>query len=260
MNLFKNSLNNLRTIISAERVRLSGSRGPLVRVALPLGFLLPLIITFVVAAVAESIQSAGGIFQAQAVHTTNSAYWPIHLGSIVFAAMAAHAQASANSPFVRAAIPWQKTDQLARWLFLSALAAFSTVISVALCLLLLPSFFPVLYGQVNFFSPNATRMLITAPIYSFFAVGIGIAIGKVLNSSAAAIATLTIWALLVENAVWLVPGGAKITSWLPFLNGVFATGQDLALFPPWGRTGAMVYFAVVALLLFGLSLIKRSRP
>lgn len=244
-----------RISLRAESVRLGGARGPLVRVAVPLGFALPLAVTFGVAAVAEHVQSAGGILQAQSVDTTNAAYWPIYLGSIVFAALGAWAQATAGSRALRAAAPWSGLDQLARWCFLGAIAAAATLLSVSLCLLLLPSFFPVLYGQVNFFA--GLRMVALGPVYAWLAVGYGVALGRLLRSPALSIAALTVWALLVENALWLIPGGARLTGWLPFLNGVFATGQDVALFPPWGRDGALVYFAAVGVALWLASLRRR---
>lgn len=36
---------------------------------------------------------------------------------------------------------------------------------------------------------------------------------------------------------------------MPFLNGVYGSGQDLALDPPWGRGGALLYLCLVALVL-----------
>ena len=100
-------------------------------------------------------------------------------------------------------------------------------------------------------------MVALGPVYAWLAVGYGVALGRLLRSPALSIAALTVWALLVENALWLIPGGARLTGWLPFLNGVFATGQDVALFPPWGRDGALVYFAAVGVALWLASLRRR---
>lgn len=68
-------------------------------------------------------------------------------------------------------------------------------------------------------------------------------------SAPAAVAVLTVWSLLVENAVILLPRGDVLTGFMPFLNGVYGSGQDLALDPAWGRGGALIYLCAIALAL-----------
>ena len=70
-----------------------------------------------------------------------------------------------------------------------------------------------------------------------------------LGGSVALSGVLTVWSLLVENAVILLPRGDVLTQYMPFLNGVYGSGQDLALDPPWGRGGALLYLCLVALVL-----------
>jgi hypothetical protein len=38
---------------------------------------------------------------------------------------------------------------------------------------------------------------------------------------------------------------------MPFLNGQYATGQDIALEPAWGPDGALLYVFLVAAVLVG---------
>lgn len=89
----------------AEAVRLGGRRGPLLRASLPLGLVLPLLVSVVVAAVAEKLHGdpgdgSGGLGEAlirvREVGTTNSLYWVISLGITVHAVVAAYAQATST--------------------------------------------------------------------------------------------------------------------------------------------------------------------
>ena len=62
---------------TSEWVRLSGWRGSFIRVLVPLGVVLPLVVTLVIGGVAESLHGNGGLIQVREVSTTNATYWVI---------------------------------------------------------------------------------------------------------------------------------------------------------------------------------------
>ena len=239
--------------ITGEAVAIGGPRSFLFRLTLPLGVLLPVIITLVVAAVSESLNSRDGLLGVTAVSTTNSVYWLLWIGVTVFAVSAAYRQAESEAGPVaetrRYAAPRLLTSMVARWLVLGGLAAVLLGIATMLTMLALPVFFPGVHSEVDAFTPEGVRFLWALPVYAFAAVGVGLGIGALTPSAPAAVAVLTVWSLLVENAVILLPRGDVLTQYMPFLNGVYGSGQDLALDPPWGRGGALLYLCLVALVL-----------
>ena len=55
---------------------------------------------------------------------------------------------------------------------------------------------------------------------------------------------------IVENTVALIPNGFTIQGYMPFLNGVYGTGQEIVVMPPWGCQRRTVYCAGIAVLMF----------
>lgn len=248
----------------AEAVRLGGRRGPLLRASLPLGFGLPLLVSLVVAGVAEKLHGdttdgAGGLGEAlirvREIDTTNSVYWVISLGITVHAVVAAYAQSTSTRGPVgelhRHLLPRTGPDLLARWFVTGAVAAVCSVAAVTALLLALPVVFPGVYGSVAVGSDAGLRFLWTVPLYAVAASGIGVGVGALVRIPAAAVAVLTLWSLLVESALVYIPKGADLLGWMPFLNGQYATGQDIALEPSWGPDGALLYVFLIAALLVG---------
>lgn len=236
--------------VLAEAVALGGRRSVLVRVTLPLGVVLPVVLTLAVAAVAESLHAREGLLGVTEVGTANSVYWLLWIGVTVFAVTAAYRQASSESgptrETIRHAAPQVLSGILARWVVLGLLAATALGVAAMVTMLALPVFFPGVYSGVDVFTPQGLRFLWALPLFALAAVGIGLGIGALVPSAPAAVAVLTVWALLVENAVILLPRGDVLTQAMPFLNGVYGTGQELALAPAWGPTGALAYTCAVA--------------
>ncbi|AGP31922.1 hypothetical protein [Corynebacterium terpenotabidum] len=241
--------------IHAETVRLGGRRGPLVRASLPLGLLLPLLISLGVGFAAEQLHHSDGLIQVREVGTTNALFWVISLGITVHTVVAAYAQTTSTRGSVgelhRHLLPRTGPDLLARWAITGAAAALCCLVTVILVLTLLPVLFPGVYGQVDAWSPEGRRFLWAVPLYAVGACGIGIGVGALIRVPAAAVAVLTLWSLLIETALIYIPHGADLLGWMPFLNGQFATGQDIALTPSWGPDGALLYVFVVAGALLG---------
>lgn len=249
--------------VRAEAVRWGGRRGLLLRVALPLGIVLPMLVTLAIAVVSERLHGSDSLLQVREVPTSNSVYWLVYLGVTVFAVVAAYAQGTAvrgpAAEAARHASPRPLTGMLARWILVGAAAAGGMLLSAFLLMVTLPALFPAVYGNVDVVSADGVRFLWALPVYAFLAAGIGVAVGALVPWPAAGVAVLTLWALFIENAVVMLPGGGDLIGWMPFLNGIYASGQDIALSPSWGRGGALAYVAVVAAVLVVLGWLRLRR-
>ncbi len=252
----------LARAIRAEAVRLAGRRGPWVRVILPLALVLPVAVTPGAAAAAEALARTGGLLRVRAATTDNAIYWVIHLGVAVHAMAAAHAQASADrgapGELARALLPGPVSVP-ARWAVAGAAGAACSLVAVAVTLTLLPALFPGVYGGVSALSPAGLRFLWAVPVYCVAACGIGVGVGALVRPPAAAVAVVVLWSLLLEGALVHVPGGAEVISWMPFLNGVYGTGQVIALEPPWGPDGALAWTMLVAAALVAAGMARAAR-
>lgn len=99
---------------------------------------------------------------------------------------------------------------------------------------------------------------------------LAVAVGILVRQTAAAVALLLVWALVVENVLTFLPRiGDDIAPWLPFANGnnFLTAGDDVASgaafgftvdypFGPWGSLG---YFLAVALGLLVISFVVAQR-
>ncbi|WP_328989111.1 ABC transporter permease [Kribbella sp. NBC_01245] len=109
-------------------------------------------------------------------------------------------------------------------------------------------------------------------VYALAAV-IAVAVGALLRQSAAAVAILILWPLLVENLVMLIPKvGDDMNRWAPFANAssFINQGQNLGIsgggegagsgieyaLSPWG---ALLYFALFAAVMLGLAVLVTNK-
>lgn len=243
--------------VRAEGVRAGGLRSPLLLGGIPAGVLLPLVVAFAIASVAERISRLrDSQITVTAVTSTNSVYWVLTFTPIVAAIAAAYAQAVAMRGPGRDAdrylYPAAWTSPVARWLFYGVLAAVVSAVLVAVTMSLLPALFPTVYGDVDLFSPEGRRFLVTVPVYAFFACGLGTGLVGLIGHPAGTVAVLLFWVFVGEDAIVFVPNGLKVQAYMPFLNGVWGTGQDLFITPPWDQNGALRYYALVCLGVFAL--------
>ncbi|KAA0022126.1 ABC transporter permease [Antrihabitans cavernicola] len=106
----------------------------------------------------------------------------------------------------------------------------------------------------------AWRAIYGIPIYAFLCVVLAIAVGALLRQSAAAIALLLLWPLLIENLFGLFGTvGKNIQPFLPFLNGSHFLGSDSSVDFHWGPWGSLVYFAVFTGVVFGAAVLVVNR-
>ncbi|MED5813912.1 ABC transporter permease [Mycolicibacterium sp. 050232] len=231
-----------------EMVR-TGGRGLLWSVLVPVAVLLPAAITFLIAYVAERFARIPGQSFIQQVSTTNAAYWVITVTVVVTALAAAsgraHEFASGAEQYSRRALPRASAALAGKWLFYGALGAALSAAMVTLVLAVLPRVSEAVYGQVSLTDPHGLRLLWAVPVYAFFAAGLGLGVGTMIRTPAAAVGAILLWVYVIETAVGYLPGGYSLQRFMPFLNGIYATGQDIVLNPPWGPDLALAYTCVM---------------
>ncbi|MFZ2512032.1 MAG: ABC transporter permease [Gordonia sp. (in: high G+C Gram-positive bacteria)] len=255
--------------IAAEHIRAGGLRSLLVYAGIPGVIVLPLLITFGIAYASERIAALNSTeISVAAFPTENSAYWVLNFGAVAGALIATYAQASsmrgALGDVDRYLYPRSWTSTLARWLYYGLLTAAVSLGLIAFLMAVLPVAFPEVYGDVDLTSMIGVRFLLTVPIYAFFACGFGIGLAGLIGHPAAAVAVLLFWIAIVEDAIIFIPNGGKVQAYMPFLNGIWGTGQFLVMTPPWGKDGALVWFGAVAVVIFllgtgGVALRRRPR-
>ncbi|MGW0036898.1 ABC transporter permease [Gordonia sp. NPDC003376] len=241
--------------VDAEFIRSGGRRGAFVLAAVPGAIVLPLAVTLVVALVSERFASLSGTISVTAVATTNSVFWVIEFTAMVWALIAAVAEATNSRGDQRDRhrylFPRTWTGPLARWLTHGACAAVTSAALVVAIMLILPAGFPRVYGGVDLWTADGARLVVAVPLDAFLACGIGVGVGALIAHPAVAATVVLGWTYVIENAVALIPhGGYTAQRFMPFLNGQFATGQDLAFTPPWGTNGAMLYYAAITIGVF----------
>lgn len=232
----------------AEAVR-TGGRGPLWSVLVPVAVILPAAITFLIAYVAERFARIPGQSYVQQVSTTNAAYWVITVTVVVSALAAAYGRAhefrSGAYQYAQFAVPRTSAGLAGKWLFYGAIGAVVSAATVMLVLVVLPQVSESVYGQVSLTDPLGLRLMWAVPVYAFFAAGLGLGVGTVIRTPAAAVGAILLWVYVVETAVGYLPGGYSLQRFMPFLNGIYATGQDIVLNPPWGPDLALAYTCAV---------------
>jgi len=119
--------------------------------------------------------------------------------------------------------------------------------------------------------PNRTAVLVSkAAVVALVAAVLGIAVGTLLRSTAAAVSIMLVWALLVENLILLIPrAGDDIKTWMPFTAGDrFITagageaggeGGGIGLKYHYGPWGGLAYFAGIAMALLIIAVVVAER-
>ena len=108
------------------------------------------------------------------------------------------------------------------------------------------------------------------PVVFAVSAVLAVAVGILVRQTAAAVALLLVWALVVENVLTFLPRiGDDIAPWLPFNNvGNFLTAGDdvasgaafgFAVDYPFGPWGSLAYFAAISLALLVISIIVAQR-
>ncbi|MGE2733266.1 ABC transporter permease [Mycolicibacterium vaccae] len=228
----------------AELIRTGGASRLWVAL-IPTAVLLPILVTLGIAAVAERFARIPGQISVLAVSTSNSAYWVITITVVLVAVAAADGQSAdgrfRTGDYVRLAIPRRAPVLLGRWMFYGVLGAAVSLVTLVIVLAALPVVSPSVYGAVSLTDSAGWRLLWTVPVYAFFAAAAGIGVGALIPNPVGSTAAVLLWAFVAETAAGYLPHGASLQRYLPVFNAVYATGQDIALQPPWNPNGALLY-------------------
>ena len=174
------------------------------------------------------------------------AYWVINVTVVIMALAAAYGQSRGSSrnrtgQFVRLALPRPWTDLVAKWLFYGALAAVVTAGTLVVLLVVLPLVSPLVYGGVAVGDAAARHLLWSVPVLAYFAAGAGAGVGALVSTPTVGVGAILFWVYVVETVVGYLPGGLSFQRFMPFLNAMYGTGQDIVLTPPWSPLGALAY-------------------
>ena len=248
--------------LHAELIRTAG-RSRLWTVYVPTAIVAPVVISLLIAVIAERFARIPGQLTVLEVSTSTSAYWLTVITDVNAAVAAADGQSAENRyhalDHVLLAVPRQWTQLVGNWLFYGALAAALAAVATVITLICLPMVANSVYGAVSIADSFGWRLLWTMPLYAFFAAGAGIAAGALLRSALASATLILFWAYVIEEAVGYLPNGAYLQQFMPVFNAMFATGQDIALAPPWGHNVALVYVCMLFSSFFVIAAIKRKR-
>lgn len=238
----------------AERVRTAGCSRLRV-VFVPAAIAVPLGISVFIAVVAERFARIPGQVGILQVATSNAGYWVVSITVMVVAAAAADGVAAEyryrTGEYMTLAIPARWAGLLGRWLFYGSLGAVLSAVTALLVLMALPAVSELVYGPVSVLDGHGRRLLWTIAVYAFFAAGSGVGIGAALKAPTAAIGVVFFWAYAVEGAVAYLPSAASLQRFMPLINAIYATGQETALDPPWGKNVALAYVGALCVAAFG---------
>lgn len=102
---------------------------------------------------------------------------------------------------------------------------------------------------------DAWRSIYSVPIYAFLCVFLAVGVGALLRQSAAAVALLLLWPLLVESLFNLFGSiGRDIMPFLPFTNANNFLGAPGGVDFHWGPWASLLYFAAFVAIVFGASI------
>ncbi|KUI20615.1 ABC transporter [Mycobacterium sp. GA-1285] len=245
----------------AEIIR-TGGRSRLWTVVAPAAVIVPVVITFGIAWVAESFARIPGQISLLQVTTSNAAYWVITITVTLVAVAGADGQAAESrysvGEYVRLAIPQAWPALLGRWMYYGALGGLAAVATLVVVLVGLPVVSPTVYGPVSLTDDVGLRLLWTVPVLALFAAGAGVGVGALTRSPLVAVSGILLWAFVAETAAGYLPSGAALQRFMPLLNAVYATGQDTVLTPPWGQNGALIYACSVFTAIFVIAAVGRT--
>lgn len=137
----------------------------------------------------------------------------------------------------------------------------SAAITFVLTLISLPIGKAMSGSDVDLLGSHAIRLYWGVPVYTFLAVLIGLGIGALIRQTAGAIVILLVWSLVLENVLSAIPKVKDVAGPLmPFLNANhFIDGRDVGFDWYWNEYGSLVYFIVIAGLIFGAAVFVTDR-
>jgi ABC-2 type transport system permease protein len=137
----------------------------------------------------------------------------------------------------------------------------SAVITFVLTLISLPIGKALSGSDVDLLGSHAIRLYWGVPVYAFLAVLIGLGLGALIRQTAGAIVILLVWSLVLENVLSAIPKVSDVAGPLmPFLNANhFIDGREYGFDWWWNEYGSLLYFIVIAALVFGAAIFVTDR-
>lgn len=245
----------LTNTIAAERIKLVTTRSPYwcVGIVIALGIGLALILGLVTNGESTSVET----------NVSDYAVGVTGFGITVLMIMAVLAVTS-EFRFGTIRTTFQAVPQRYNVLLAKAVVygGLSAVITFVLTLIALP-LGKALSGSddVDLLGSHAIRLYWGVPVYAFLAVLIGLGLGALIRQTAGAIVVLLVWSLVLENVLSAIPKVSDVAGPLmPFLNANhFIDGRDYGFDWWWNEYGSLLYFIVVAALVFGAAVFVTDR-
>ena len=138
---------------------------------------------------------------------------------------------------------------ITKWILYGFFAAFLTFITVILCFYMAKAMASDVASSTLrvWQDDNAIRFMWAYPLIMFLVVTLSQGVAWLLRQTAGAVAIMSLWILVLENLLSLIPKvGKKIALYGPIMNmQAFATRTDI-VDAPWDYNGSIIYFAAWA--------------
>lgn len=162
------------------------------------------------------------------------------------------------------AIPNRSVVLGVKALLVGAFGAVLTLVLGLLAFVLAKGILGSEHGATMVLSGSAAwRTMLGVPLYAFLCSVLAVAVGALLRQSAAAIALLILWPLLIESLLGAFGSfGRNVQPFLPFANAsrFFSTdASSSAANWHWGPWGGLVYFTAFVVVAFVAALVVVNR-
>jgi ABC-2 type transport system permease protein len=162
------------------------------------------------------------------------------------------------------ATPGRTTVLVAKTVVSAAFSAiYAAVMVVAAIVVARLTTKPAVATQLSLAGSATWRLVGAVALYAALAAVLGVAVGALLRFTAGAVAVLLLWPLVAEPILGNLPSvGTEIGPYLPFANTFRFIGVSW-LYPvyamPWGVLGSLLYFVVVAAVVFIAAIVVVNR-
>ncbi|MFT4043308.1 MAG: ABC transporter permease [Gordonia sp. (in: high G+C Gram-positive bacteria)] len=247
--------------IGSESTKLSW-RSPLWYAIVPAAVGIPIVLNGAIAVAAQMNKFNGG----GGMDTNNAAYWIIIFSTFI---LMTGPVTSFSGEFGNRTVEIVFTIAPRRWLLpIAKLVVFGTVAAGASALTVFailwgfPHIFPDVWGRVDLFSGTGVRLWLGIPILTVLVCALGLGLSVLIPRPSLVIILVLLWKFGVETFVGFVPGdvGLILQKFSPFKNAELGVGQMSSFDSVFGGpTGSLLYFAVLAVAIFALGLIRLTR-
>jgi ABC-2 type transport system permease protein len=142
-------------------------------------------------------------------------------------------------------------------------AVYAVVMTIAAVLVAQLLTTPLLGSHLSLIDPGTWRLVGAIALYAVLTAVLGVGVAALLRHSAAAVAVLLLWPLLVEPVVGNLPSiGSEVGPYLPFAN-IFRFIDVQWLYPAyamhWDQVGSLLYFVTVVVVVYVAATIVVNR-